>query len=404
MTGMPAGSLSAEETLRYGRHLVMPEVGLEGQAKLKAARVLCVGIGGLGSPAALYLAAAGIGTLGLVDDDTVELSNLQRQVLYGSDQVGQDKLAVAKARLRALNPGVRIEAHPVRLDGDNALALVQDYDIILDGSDNFPTRYRVNDAGVLAGKPVVYGSVLRFDGQLSVFDAQRGPCYRCIFPRPPAEGSVPSCAEGGVLGVLPGLVGSLQALEVIKLVLGRGEPLLGRLLLIEGLATVFSTVTVDKDPACPMCGEERRIFTPGADFAVASGTESDAGPATGSDAGPGAQFCAETAAPIQRITATELARALEEPGTDLRVLDVRTPQERAIARFPAALELPLDELPGRLDELRRDQGWVISCHKGARAERACALLQDSGFERVQVLDGGIDAWAEQVDPDLPRYA
>ncbi len=377
-------TLTPGETLRYSRHLVMPEVGVEGQARLKAARVLCVGAGGLGSPAALYLAAAGVGTLGLVDDDTVALSNLQRQVLYSDADVGRPKLEVAAERLAALNPDIRIITHPVRLTADNVMALLADYDLVVDGSDNFPTRYLVNDAGVLSGKPVIYGSVLRFDGQLSVFDARRGPCYRCIFPAPPAPGSVPSCAEGGVLGVLPGIIGSMQALEAVKLIIGRGQAMVGRLLLFDGLALRSQEIAVAKNPDCPACGAAPRITAPGEGF------------------GEGATVC-EAAAPAPAMIEPEaLAQALET-GEPLQVLDVRNPPEFDIVRFAGAIELPLGELAAGHHTLDPDCRYVIVCHKGARAAQACQLLRSAGFEAVEVLEGGIDAWAERVRTDLARY-
>ncbi len=378
-------TLSQEETLRYSRHLVMPEVTTEGQARLKAARVLCVGAGGLGSPVGLYLAAAGVGTLGLVDDDTVDLSNIQRQVLYVTDEVGRPKGETAAARLKALNPNVEVVTHPVRLVADNVMDIVADYDLVVDGSDNFPTRYLVNDACVLAGIPCVYGSVLRFDGQVSVFDARRGPCYRCLFPEPPPPGAVPSCAEGGVLGVLPGIIGSLQALEAIKLILGRGQPMIGRLLLFDGLGLTFREVAVGKDSGCPVCGDAPEITAP-VDTVAFCGDAAGEVPAE----------------PDALISVEALRDALggAEPPT---VLDVRNPQEWAIARFDDALEIPLPELELRLGELDQQLDLVVTCHKGARAERALRLLQGAGFERVRVLKGGIDAWAERIDASMKRY-
>lgn len=387
-------TLTREEILRYGRHLVLPEVAAEGQERLKAARVLCVGAGGLGAPVSLYLAAAGVGVLGLVDDDTVDSSNLQRQLLYATGDTGRVKTEAAAERLAGVNPHVRVEAHPVRLDAGNVMALLEGYDVIVDGSDNFPTRYLVNDACVLLGKPLVFGSVLRFAGQVSVFDAARGPCYRCLFPEPPVPGTVPSCAEGGVLGALPGVIGSLQALETIKLILEKGEPLIGRLLLFEGLGLDFREVAIGKDPACPACGASPRINRPGKPEADrASDREAEGGDA------------------VPRVSPEALHRALRlssDPSTAgasaPRVLDVRRPEELAIAAIDGAIAIPLAELADRLRELDAGADWVITCHKGARAERAWRLLQASGFERIRVLDGGIDAWAERVEPDMPRYA
>lgn len=374
-------TLTREEILRYGRHLVLPQVAAEGQERLKAARVLCVGAGGLGAPVSLYLAAAGVGVLGLVDDDTVEVSNLQRQLLYATGDAGRVKTEAAAERLAGVNPNVIVEAHPVRLAADNVMALLADYDVIVDGSDNFPTRYLVNDACVLLGKPLVFGSVLRFAGQLSVFDATRGPCYRCVFPEPPPPGAVPTCAEGGVLGALPGVIGSLQALEAIKLILGVGEALVGRLLLFEGLGLDFREVAIGKHPACPACGASPRVTRPG----------------------EGDQRTASEAHAVPLVSPEALQRALG--GTQApQVLDVRGPEELAIAAIDGVVAIPLAELPGRLSELDAAADWVITCHRGARAERAWRLLQAAGFERIRVLEGGIDAWAERVAPDMPRYA
>lgn len=380
-------TLSQEEVLRYGRHLVMPEVTVAGQERLKAARVLCIGAGGLGSPVTLYLAAAGVGTLGLVDDDRVDLSNIQRQLLFDTRDVGRPKTEAAADRLRGINPHVHLELHEVRLDADNVMDLLAGYDLVVDGSDNFPTRYLVNDACVLLGKPLVFGSVLRFDGQVSVFDAQRGPCYRCLFPEPPPPGTVPSCAEGGVLGVLPGIVGSLQALEAIKLILGKGESLGGRLLLFEGLGLDFREVAIGKDPDCPVCGTSPRITRP-EHLAAACGAHPKA------------------AVDVPAVTPESLCASLESADEQdcPRVLDVRRPEELAIAAIPGAIAIPLAELAERLDELDRSASWVVTCHKGARAERACLMLLEAGFERVRLLEGGIDAWAERVATGMQRYA
>jgi adenylyltransferase/sulfurtransferase len=377
--------LSQQEILRYGRHLVMPEVTLEGQKKLKAARVLCVGAGGLGSPLTLYLAAAGIGTLGVVEYDTVDLSNIQRQILYSTGDVGRPKLDAAVERLRALNPDIEIVRHNLRLASDNVLGIVRDYDIVADGTDNFPTRYLVNDACVLEGRPNVYGSIFRFEGQVGVFDAARGPCYRCLFPEPPPPGAVPSCAEGGVLGVLPGIIGTLQALEVVKLVLGLGEPLIGRLMLFDALAFEFRELRIDKDPACVVCGESPTVTAP---------VDYDA-------------FCQGPARPApegrpSRIGVRAFAQ-LRERGADVDLLDVRNGYEVEIAAIPGAICIPLDQLPDRLDELDPSRRYVVTCHHGPRAERACRLLKGAGFARLEVLEGGLDAWAVEIDPSVARY-
>jgi adenylyltransferase/sulfurtransferase len=387
----PAGeaspTLSQDELLRYSRHLVLPEVGLEGQRRLKAASVLIVGAGGLGSPAALYLAAAGIGRLGLVDFDRVDASNLQRQVLYGSSSVGRPKLDAARERLADLNPGVRIETHEARLTSANALDLLAGYDVILDGTDNFPTRYLVNDACVLLGKPNVHGSIFRFEGQVSVFDAARGPCYRCLYPDPPPPGLVPSCAEGGVLGVLPGVIGVIQAIEAIKLVLGTGETLIGRLLLFDAWAMSFRELQVRKDPDCPRCGErpEAPVLIDYEQFCGLSPTED-----------------AMAKAGEWEIGVREL-HARVERGEDVALVDVREPHEAAIARIPGAVLIPLRTLPDRVAELDRGREIVLYCHHGQRSQRALEFLRRSGFERLKNLRGGIDAWSREVDPAVPRY-
>ncbi|GMU76577.1 MAG: molybdenum cofactor biosynthesis protein MoeB [Gammaproteobacteria bacterium] len=377
-------TFSNDEILRYSRHLVMPEVTLAGQERLKAARVLCVGAGGLGSPLALYLAAAGVGTLGLVDFDRVDLSNLQRQVLYATGDVGRPKLEAAVERLHALNPQVRVVPHALRLASDNVMELVRGYDIVADGSDNFPTRYLVNDACVLAGKPDVYASIFRFEGQLSVFDARRGPCYRCLFPEPPPPGLVPSCADGGVLGVLPGIVGSLQALEVLKLILGTGEPLVGRLVLFDALGLRLRELALRKDPACAVCGAEPTVTTP-IDYEAFCGQRGEA---------------SRGELPVLGV---EALLAQREAGTAPEVLDVREAHELAIVRIPGARTLPLSELPARLHELDSARDYAIACHQGLRSVEAYYLLHKAGFRRLQVLEGGVDAWAERVDPRLPRY-
>ncbi len=375
--------LSAEELQRYGRQLQMPEVTQAGQLRLKQARVLCVGAGGLGSPATLYLAAAGVGTLGLVEFDDVDLSNIQRQILYATDDVGTPKIDSAMRRLAALNPNVRLQPHPLRLDADNVLDLVAGYDLVVDGSDNFATRYLVNDACVLLGKPDVSASVYRFEGQLSVFDARRGPCYRCLFPEPPPTELAPSCAEAGVLGVLPGILGTLQALEAIKLILRQGEPLIGRLLLLDALPGEFREFAVRKNPECRLCGPAATIRKPQAPAAVC-GDEPASGRAWATISVE--QFAAQRAS-----------------GNAGSLIDVRDAHELDIVRIPGSQHLPLGELTGRIDELDRDGTYVITCHHGVRSRQAADLLAAQGFARLQVLEGGVDAWARLVDPALPRY-
>ena len=376
-------TLSHEELLRYSRHLTLPDVGLEGQSKLRDARVLLVGAGGLGSPAALYLAAAGVGTLGLVDFDLVDLSNLQRQILYGTSGIGSAKTESARARLRDINPHVQLATFAERLTSANALTILRDFDIVVDGSDNFPTRYLVNDACVLLGKPDVYGSVFRFDGQVSVFYAKQGPCYRCLYAEPPPPDLVPSCAEGGVLGVLPGVIGSLQALEAIKLIVGFGEPLIGRLLLFDGRRMQFRELALEKDPECPVCGIHPTV-TSLIDYEAFCGE-------VGRGTGDGVE-----------ISAQELQR---ERGSkpDLVLLDVREPREAQIARIEGARLIPLRELPRRLAELPGHAEIVTHCHHGQRSLQAREILKGAGFANVRSLAGGIDAWSREVDAEVPRY-
>lgn len=378
--------LSQEEILRYSRHLVMPEVTLEGQRLLKSAKVLCVGAGGLGSPLSLYLAAAGVGTLGLVDFDEVDLTNIQRQILYSTGDVGRAKLDAASERLTGLNPSIEIVPHRVRLTSDNIMEIIEPYDIVVDGTDNFPTRYLVNDACVLAGKPNIYGSIFRFEGQISVFDANRGPCYRCLFPEPPPPGAVPSCAEGGVLGVLPGIVGSLQALEVIKLILDRGDPLIGRLVLFDALAFEFREVKLKKNPGCVLCGDSPSITAP-IDYVEFCGGD----PAAAGDLDE-----------LPAMTVEEYA-ALSKAGNAYELLDVRNPHEFEIACIPGAKLIPVGELESRLSELDADRAYVLTCHKGPRAVQAYRLMKGAGYKHLQILAGGIDAWAERIDPTMARY-
>jgi adenylyltransferase/sulfurtransferase len=379
--------LTAEEIRRYSRHLIMPEVGLQGQVKLQKASVLLIGAGGLGSPLALYLAAAGVGRIGIVDFDVVDESNLQRQIIHGTSKVGRPKLESARERLREVNPLVRVETHETRLTSENALDLFRGYDIVADGTDNFPTRYLVNDACVLTGKPNVYGSIFRFEGQASVFATKDGPCYRCLYPEPPPAGLVPSCAEGGVLGVLPGIVGSIQAAEVIKLILGVGEPLIGRLLLFDALAMSFRTLKTRKDPACPLCGPNptiRKLI----DYEAFCGLE--------------AEWVNAPAAGELELSPADLKRRIDR-GEDLILLDVREPQEWEISRIGGATFIPLSRLPYALNELSTADEIVAYCRSGIRSRKALQLLHKSGFRKVRNLTGGINAWAESVDPTIPRY-
>ncbi len=378
---------------RYARHLILPEVGLEGQRRLKAARILVIGAGGLGSPAALYLAAAGVGVLGLVDSDAVELSNLQRQILHATDAVGTSKLASAAARLRGINPAVELVLHETRLVSGNALGILGGYDVIVDGSDNFPTRYLVNDACVLLGKPYVYGSIYRFDGQASVFWAGRGegrgPCYRCLYREPPPPELVPSCAEGGVLGVLPGIIGSIQALEALKLVLGRGETLVGRLLLFDALKMRFRELTLERDPACPLCGDRPTILGL-VDY------EAFCNLAAAATAGP--------AAP--EVSPRELQAELRA-GRRLLLVDVREAFEWEICRIEGSVHIPLGELPERAAELDAEGAGeaaiVTVCHAGQRSLEAARLLKGRGVADVRSLKGGVTAWADEIDPGMTRY-
>ena len=389
--------LTTDDLKRYARHLILPEVGVEGQRKLKAAKVLCVGTGGLGAPLALYLTAAGVGTLGLVDFDTVDASNLQRQIIHSTPDVGRLKVDSAANKLHALNPALTIVKHNVMLTSDNALEIFRDYDIIADGTDNFQTRYLVNDACVLLGKPNAYGSIFRFEGQCSVFGAPNGPCYRCLYPEPPPPGLVPSCAEGGVLGILPGLVGVLQATEVIKLILGIGDPLVGRLLLVDALATKFRELKLRKNPDCPVCGTHPTV-TALIDYNQFCGVGGAAESVTETAAKIGGAVPQQNG--IDQIAVTELKRR-RDAGENPFVLDVREPWEYQIANLGGHL-IPQGELPARLAELPKDQTIVVQCKSGGRSQNAAELLKAQGY-KVENLAGGITSWANEIDPKVAKY-
>jgi adenylyltransferase/sulfurtransferase len=380
--------LTRDELSRYARHLILPEVGVEGQQKLKAARVLCVGAGGLGSPLALYLTAAGVGTLGLVDFDVVDASNLQRQILHSTADVGRRKLDSAEEKLAALNPAVRMVKHETMLSSANALEILKDYDIVADGTDNFPTRYLVNDACVLLGKPNVYGSVFRFEGQASVFATREGPCYRCLYPEPPPPGMVPNCAEGGVLGILPGLIGIIQATEVIKLILGKGEPLIGRLLLVDALSMRFRELKLKKNPECPVCGAHPTV-TALIDYQEFCGIKPESKQEQAVKNG------------IPQMTVQELKQR-RDLGVDLFLLDVREPYEYQIANIGGTL-IPQGEVPQRLPEIDRNSEIVVQCRSGGRSQRIAEFLAQQGYPNVKNLAGGILAWADQIDPTIAKY-
>ena len=379
--------LSRDEILRYSRHLLIPEVGLEGQRKLKASSALIIGTGGLGSPVALYLAAAGIGRIGLVDYDVVDSSNLQRQVIHGTSTVGKLKVESAKIKLEDLNPGIQVDVYNEPFTSENAMRIAKDYDIIIDGTDNFPTRYLTNDVCVFLGKPNIYGSIYRFDGQVSVFYAKEGPCYRCLFPEPPPPGLVPSCAEGGVLGVLPGTIGTLQATEALKVLLGIGEPLIGKLLLYNALDMSFDFVKLKKNPNCRVCG-------PNADVKELIDYEEFCGV-------PGHDHEEGSAGAGWDITATDLAERVQT--NHLKLLDVREPHELQISAIPDAVNIPLGALAAHLSELDSAEDMVIFCKSGSRSARALELLVSAGFKKVKNLKGGINAWAQEVDRSLPIY-
>ena len=373
--------VSPREYRRYGRHLIIPEVGMEGQKKLKAAKVLVIGTGGLGAPSSLYLAAAGVGTLGLIDFDVIDETNLHRQILYGEKDVGKSKVQTAKSRLLQTNPNTNIKTYEQSLTSENALDIFSAYDIIVDGTDNFPTRYLTNDACVMLGIPNVYASIFRFEGQITVFDASRGPCYRCLYPKPPPPGLVPTCAEGGVLGVLPGVVGLIQATETIKLILGRGEALIGRLLLYDALAMRFDELRIRKNPSCLVCSSRPEI-TKLIDYN---------------------EFCGiQKTSDVASVSAIELKKELDS-GKHIVIVDVREPHEYDIAKIPGTKLVPLGELPERVSELDSADEIVMQCHTGARSARATEFLRGIGFKKVRNLDGGIEAWSIEVDPSIPRY-
>lgn len=380
--------LSNDEVRRYSRHLILPEVGMAGQKRIRSARVLCVGAGGLGSPIAMYLVAAGVGTLGIVDFDEVDCSNLQRQLLHGTEDVGRPKTESARDALHRLNPNVEVVLHPVRLSRENALEILAPYDVVVDGTDNFPTRYLTNDACVLLKKPNIYGSIFRFEGQASVFAPHLGgPCYRCLFPEPPPPGTVPSCAEGGVLGVLPGIIGCIQATEILKLVLQQGTSLMGRLLLYNALDMKFRELKLRRDPHCPLCGEHPSI-TGLIDYELFCGS----GPAS---TDPGANS--------DEVSVHQMKQALDDPSLGIRVLDVREPEEALVACVVGVPLLPLGSLPDRVGELDASRTYYLHCKSGRRSLRAVGFLKERGFKDVKSVKGGIDAWSIEIDPSVPRY-
>jgi len=382
------GALTQQQVQRYSRHLIMPEVAMEGQQKLRHARVLVVGAGGLGSPVLSYLAAAGVGTLGIVDFDTVDFTNLQRQIIYSTSDVGRPKLEAAADRIRAMNPDVKVELHEDRLSSENALSIFKGYDVVVDGTDNYPTRYLVNDACVMLGIPNVYGSIFRFDGQASVFCQENGPCYRCVYPEPPPPGLVPSCAEGGVLGVLPGIIGTIQATEAVKLILGKGSSLAGRLLVLDAMKMHFRELKLKKDPNCPVCGEHPTI-TELIDYELFCGIRGEEMEAKDL----GTEWEISPKALEQKITA----------GDELVILDVRNPEEAQISRIPGSILIPLGELPERVAQLNTADQMVVHCRSGVRSAKAVEFLRSVGFKKVKNLVGGINAWAAEVDTTMARY-
>jgi len=385
-TTVTTTQLSKDEILRYSRHLIMPEVGMDGQLKLKQAKVLCIGAGGLGSPLALYLAAAGVGKLGIVDFDVVDYTNLQRQVIHDTADVGRLKLESARDTIHDINPFVEVVGYETRLSSENALDILKDYDIVADGTDNFPTRYLVNDACVLLGKPNVYGSIFRFEGQASVFYAKEGPCYRCLYPEPPPPGLVPSCAEGGVLGVLPGIIGSMQALETIKLILGSGDSLIGRLLLFDALSMKFRELKLRKNPECVVCGPKPTV-TKLIDYELFCGIR-------------GEEHVPPTTVP--EISPQDLKKMMDEKKPFVLV-DVREPHEFQICRIPESMLIPLGQVPRRMNELNSADEIVVHCRSGMRSAQAVQLLMKAGFRKIYNLRGGILAWSDHVDPSVPKY-
>lgn len=380
--------LNQEQILRYSRHLIMPEIGVAGQERLCDAKILLIGGGGLGSPLGMYLAAAGIGTLGLVDFDLVDHTNLHRQVIHGTEDIGRPKVDSAKDRIHSINPNVTVVPIKARLSSENVMDIIRDYDIVIDGTDNFPTRYLVNDACIFANKPNIYGSIFRFEGQATVFKPKDGPCYRCLFPEPPPPGEIPSCAEGGVLGVLPGIVGLIQATEAVKLILGKGQSLVGRLLLFNALEMKFREVNIRRDPKCPVCGDNPTV-TKLIDYNEFCGV------------GRGQEEHADTSG-IAEVSATELKKLLTKNG-HIVLVDVREPHEYEIASIPGSKLMPLGELTSRLSELDTADDIVVHCKTGARSTKAIRILQQFGFKKLRNLRGGITAWSEEVDPSVPRY-
>jgi sulfur-carrier protein adenylyltransferase/sulfurtransferase len=390
--------LNHEEIARYSRHLIMPEVTMEGQKRIKASAILLIGSGGLGSPLGLYLAAAGVGRLGLVDFDVVDHSNLQRQILHGTKDVGRPKIKSAADRIRDVNPNVKLDLHETRFTSENAMGIAKDYDLIIDGTDNFPTRYLANDVSVLLGKPNVYGSIFRFEGQATVFaPSLGGPCYRCLYPEPPPPGLVPSCAEGGVLGVLPGVIGVIQAIEAIKLILGEGQSLIGRLLLFDALAMRFREMKLRRNPECPICSEKRTI-TSLIDYEQFCGIPQDSEKTESTTS-----MNPQTSTNPEEITVQELKKRLDANAGDFDLIDVRESHEWQIARIPGARLLPLGELPQRFKELDPSREILLQCKSGGRSGRALKFLKEQGFTKLKNVVGGIEAWATHIDPNVPKY-